>query len=72
MKRYTLIVGDAATWEEGGIGFITFQAIDQITTHDSLAEAEAAGEAALQAGKDTWVVPQAFDGIIYFEKENLS
>jgi|LakMenEpi03Aug12_release.lakeMendotaPanAssembly.Ray.scaffolds.fasta_scaffold5042009_1 hypothetical protein len=64
--RYTLIVGDAATYEEGGVHHAEFQKIDFIKTFFSFEEAEAQGEYAITHGHDTYVIAQNLCGVVTY------
>ena len=65
--RYTLIVGDAATYEEGGVHHAEFQKIDFIKTFFTYVEAEAVGEDAIsRGGHDTYVIAQNLCGVVTY------
>jgi len=67
--RYTLIVGDAATYDEGGENHADFQAIDFIKTFSTFEEAQAQGEDAIaRGGHDTYVIAQNFYGVVTFSQ----
>lgn len=63
---YTLIVGDAWTDDDTDVRVMRFSTVDSIGTYDSLDAAMDAGEAALEAGHDSWCIPETFDGRIVF------
>lgn len=62
---YTLIVGDAATQD----GLMEFLQIDSIRTYLTYSDAQAAGEAALLAGADSWCIPETYDGVLLFTRQ---
>jgi hypothetical protein len=66
MTRYTLIVGDAATYEEQGIHHADFLRIDYIKTFFTFEEAEAVGEHAITHGHDTYVIAENHYGVVTF------
>jgi hypothetical protein len=67
MNRFTLIVGDAATYEEGGVHHAEFQKIDFIKTFFTFEEAEAVGEDAIsRGGHDTYVVLNNCYGVVTY------
>lgn len=68
MSNFTLIVGVASTYDDGGTGEyrIDFQWIDYIKTYPSFHDAETAGESALLRGHDTYVVTKQSSGNINF------
>jgi hypothetical protein len=74
MTRYTLIVGDAATYEERGTDTADFQTIDFIKTFFTFEEAEAVGEDAIaRGGHDTYVVLNNCYGVVtYNPKQGAS
>lgn len=61
-NTYTLILGDAATDADS----MTFTRVDSVRTYASQEAAEAAGEAALQAGTDSWCIPELYAGTLVF------
>jgi hypothetical protein len=65
--RYTLIVGDAATYEEHGVHHAEFQSIDFIKTFFTFEEAEAQGEYAITHGHDTYAIAQNFYGVVTYQ-----
>jgi hypothetical protein len=69
MIRFTLIVGDAATYEENGVHHTDFQTIDFIKTFFTYVEAEAVGEDAIsRGGHDTYVIAQNYhDGVVTYQ-----
>ena len=67
MNRFTLIVGDAATYMEQGIHNAEFQRIDFIKTFFTFEEAEAVGEDAIsRGGHDTYIVLQNYYGVLTY------
>ena len=66
-NRYTLIVGDAATYEEHNTDHAEFQKIDFIMTFFTFEEAEAVGEDALKRGYDTYVVLNNCYGVVAYQ-----
>lgn len=60
--NYTLIIGDAGTDDTS----MVFQSVTSIRTFASLESAQEAGEAALMAGADAYVIPQAYRGSVTF------
>lgn len=69
MTCYTLIVGDAATYEDQGLWHAEFQKIDFIKTFFTFEEAEAQGEYAISRdGHDTYVILQNNYGVVTFDQ----
>lgn len=66
MSRYTLIIGDAATYEEGGIHRTDFQTVDFIAQYAYADAAIKDGERAITGAYDTYVIPELYKGIITF------
>ncbi len=67
--KYTLIVGDAATYEEGDEHHADFQRIDFIKTFLTFEEAQAQGEHAIaRDGYDTYVIAQNYYGVVTFNE----
>ena len=67
--KYTLIVGDAATYMEQGIHNADFQTIDFIKTFFTFEEAEAVGEDAIsRSGHDTYVILRNDYGVVTFNQ----
>jgi hypothetical protein len=65
--KYTLIVGDAATYEEDGETHADFQRIDYIKTFLTFEEAEAQGEQAISRGRhNSYVIAQNFYGTVTY------
>lgn len=60
---YTLILGNASTGDD----FMTFTRVDSVRTYATQDEAEAAGEAALMAGTDSWCIPELYTGTLRIE-----
>jgi hypothetical protein len=66
-NRYTLIVGDAATYEEHNVQHADFQTIDFIKTFFTFEEAEAHGEWAITHGHDTYAITQNLCNVVTYQ-----
>lgn len=72
MIWFTLIVGDAATYEKDGVHHTDFQRIDFIKTFFTYVEAEAVGEHAITHGHDAYVIAQNYHGVTTYQPKNNS
>lgn len=74
MTQYTLIVGEAATYEEDGVYYTDFQTINFIKTFECKRDAIDAGEDAITGNFDnsSYVIPEIYEGLITFNKKSTA